>query len=75
MNVLRKQHSAARVVTVFLQTNRFRRTPGNGLPAKQYYNSRTVRLTRASSTAELTRYALAALEEIFSSAMNIRKWA
>jgi len=33
---LRRQDSAASAITVFVHTNRFRKTPGNGLPAKQY---------------------------------------
>ena len=63
---LRKQDSAAGAVTVFLHTNRHRKTPGNGLPAKQYANSRTVELPHpSSSTSELAGYAVAALKEIF----------
>ena len=63
---LRKQGSAAGAVTVFLHTNRFRKTPGNGQPAKQYHNSRTVELPHpSSSTSELAGYAVAALREIF----------
>ena len=63
---LRKQNSAAGAITVFLHTNRFRKTPQNGLPAKQYYNSRTVELPHPSgSTSELAGYAVAALREIF----------
>ncbi len=67
---LRQQHSVAGTVTVFLHTNRHRRSParGNepGLPAKQYYGSRTVQLpTPTSSNAELATYALAALKSIF----------
>ena len=63
---LRKQHCKAGTLTVFLHTNRFRRTPGNGQPAKQYYGSRTVELPHAASnTTELVGYALAALKEVF----------
>ncbi|GAA4462371.1 Y-family DNA polymerase [Nibrella saemangeumensis] len=62
---LRRQHSAAGVMTVFLHTNRYRRSP-NGEPAKQYYNSRTVQLPHPSaSTPELVGYAQAALTSIF----------
>jgi DNA polymerase V len=62
---LRKQQTAARVMTVFLHTNRFKRSP-NGEMAKQYYNSQTVQLPHpTSSTAELAHYASAALDTIF----------
>lgn len=62
---LRKQHTAARVMTVFLHTNRFRKSP-NGEPAKQYFNSQTIQLPHAtSSTPELAHYAAAALNGIF----------
>ncbi|MBO0950885.1 Y-family DNA polymerase [Fibrella forsythiae] len=63
---LRKQDSAASAITVFLHTNRFRKTPGNGLPAKQYYGSRTVELPHpTASTAELASYAQAALKAVY----------
>lgn len=62
---LRRQHSAARVMTVFLHTNRFRKS-ANGELAKQYYNSRTIRLPHPTgSTSELAHYATAALESIY----------
>ena len=62
---LRKQDSAAGTLTVFLHTNRFKKSP-NGEPAKQYYNSRTVELPHpTASTSELVGYALAAMESIF----------
>lgn len=62
---LRKQDSAASAVTVFLHTNRFKRS-FNGELAKQYYGSRTVELPHPSaSTSELTNYAQAALKAIF----------
>lgn len=62
---LRKQHSAARVMTVFLHTNRFRKS-ANGELAKQYYNSQTLQLPHpTSSTQELAHYAAAALESIY----------
>jgi DNA polymerase V len=49
-----------------LHTNKYRRTLGNFLPAKQYSNSRTVQLPHpTSSTPELLRYALASLRSIF----------
>ena len=62
---LRKQHSAARVMTVFLHTNRFKRS-ANGELAKYYYNSQTLHLPHpSSSTQELAHYAAAALDRIF----------
>ena len=62
---LRKQHSAARVMTVFLHTNRFRKS-ANGELAKQYYNSQTLQLPHpTSSTPELAHYAAAALNSIY----------
>jgi DNA polymerase V len=62
---LRKQDSACGVLTVFLHTNRYRKSP-NGEPAKYYYNSQTVELPHpTNSTAELIRYALPALSSIF----------
>ena len=62
---LRKQDSAASSVTVFLHTNRFKRSM-NGELAKQYYGSRTVELPHpTASTPELISYAQAALKAIF----------
>lgn len=62
---LRKQQTAAKVMTVFLHTNRFRRSP-NGELAKQYYNSQSVNLPHyTNSTHELAGYAAAALDRIF----------
>lgn len=64
---LRRQESLCGAITVFLHTNRFRKTPGNGFPAKQYYNARTVELPHpTSSTPELLRYATTALHSIFA---------
>lgn len=63
---LRAQGSAAGSLTVFLHTNRHRKTAFNGLPAKQYYNARTVNLPHPSaSTVELARYAEAALKSVY----------
>lgn len=71
---LRKQDSLCGVLTVFLHTDRHRKTPGNGQPAKQYYNSRTVQLPHpTSSMAELNRYAQAALKSIFQFGYNYQK--
>ena len=63
---LRAQQSAAGNLTVFLHTNRHKKTAFNGLPAKQYYNARTVELPHPSaSTVELARYAVAALKSVY----------
>ncbi len=75
---LRKQESAAGTLTVFLHTNRFKRSPnrgdGPGELAKQYYNSRSVELPHATgSTAELVGYALAALKAIFAFGYEYQK--
>ncbi|MGF7215990.1 DNA polymerase V [Spirosoma lacussanchae] len=71
---LRKQESAAGALSIFLHTNRFRKTPGNGLPAKQYADSRTVILPHAtSSTPELVRYAQAALQAIYAFGYEYQK--
>ncbi|MBO0951566.1 Y-family DNA polymerase [Fibrella forsythiae] len=71
---LRKQDSAASAITVFLHTNRFRRTPGNGLAAKQYYGSRTIELPHpTASTAELASYAQAALTAIYRFGYHYQK--
>ncbi|GAB4023770.1 Y-family DNA polymerase [Spirosoma migulaei] len=71
---LRKQDSLCGTVTVFLHTDRFRKTPGNGQPAKQYYNSRTVELPHpTNSTAELLKYAQASLKAIFQFGYNFQK--
>ncbi|GAB3715865.1 Y-family DNA polymerase [Spirosoma flavus] len=62
---LRKQDSAAGTLTVFIHTNRYKRSP-NGELAKQYYNSRTVELPHpTASTSELVAYAQAALKAIY----------
>jgi DNA polymerase V len=64
---LRKQHSLCGAITVSLHTNKFRRTPGNGLPAKQYNNSITVSLPHpTSATPDLLKYAASALQAIFA---------
>ncbi|MFD2569969.1 Y-family DNA polymerase [Spirosoma soli] len=70
---LRKQQSAAGVLTVFIHTNRFKRSP-NGQPAKQYYNSQTVQLPHpTASPVELSRYALAALDLIYQPGYEYQK--
>ena len=64
---LRKQDSLCGTITVSLHTNKFRKTPGNGLPAKQYSDSITVSLPHpTSATAELLQYAGSALQSIFA---------
>ncbi|MBC3789031.1 Y-family DNA polymerase [Spirosoma utsteinense] len=71
---LRRQRSLCGTVTVFLHTNRFRKTPGNGQPAKAYYNSRTVELPHpTNSTAELLTYAQESLRSIFAFGYNYQK--
>jgi DNA polymerase V len=62
---LRQQQSLAGTLTVFLHTNRFKRSPNFEL-AKPYYGSRTIRLPHPTgSTAEMLGYAQAALKAIF----------
>ena len=71
---LRRQHSLAGVVTVWLRTNPHRKTPGNGLPAKQYSNSLTVRLPHpTNSTLEIIKYAQSALKAIFRTGYHYAK--
>lgn len=70
---LRKQKTTARVMTVFLHTNRHRKSV-NGEAAKYYYNSQSVQLPHyTSSTTELAHYAAAALERIFRFGYNYQK--
>lgn len=71
---LRKQDSLAGSLTVYLRTNPHRKTPGNGQPAKQYYNARSVQLPHpTNSTPELLKYAVAALKAIFSFGYHYQK--
>ena len=70
---LRRQESAAGVMTVFIHTNRFRKS-ASGEVAKQYYNSRTIELPHPSaSTQELAGYAQAALKSIFQFGYHYQK--
>ena len=63
---LRKQDSLCGTITVFLHTDRYRKTPGNHLPARQYSNHITVSLPHPSSaTPELLNYAVGGLKSIF----------
>lgn len=63
---LRRQNSLCGAITISLRTNKFRKTPGNNLPAKQYDNSITVVLPHpTSSTLELLKYAESGLKAIF----------
>lgn len=63
---LRRQGSLCGTISVWLRTNPFRKTPGNGLPAKQYSNSITIRLPHpSSSTQELFTYAESGLKAIY----------
>lgn len=62
---LRRQHSAASSITVFLHTNRHKRSM-NGELAKQYYGSQSVELPHpTANTPELAPYALAVLKGVF----------
>jgi DNA polymerase V len=64
---LRRHHVAAGVLTVFLMTNRFTEEP-------QYSNSVTIPLPVATQdTAELIRYALRGVEQIFREGYRYQK--
>jgi DNA polymerase V len=64
---LRRHHVAAGVLTVFLMTSRFRDEP-------QYSNSVTMPLPVATQdTAELIRYALRGVEQIFQDGYRYNK--
>jgi DNA polymerase V len=64
---LRRSHGAAGVVTVFLMTNRFTEEP-------QYSNSVTIPLPVATQdTAELIRYALQGVEQIYREGYRYKK--
>jgi len=64
---LRRHHVAAGVLTVFLMTNRFTDEP-------QYSNSVTIPLPVATQdTAELIRYALRGVEQIFCEGYRYQK--
>lgn len=70
---LRDQQSAASSITVFLHTNRYKRSP-NGELARQYYNSRSIELAHpTSSTAELVSYANELLKSIFAFGYEYQK--
>lgn len=71
---LRRQNSLCGAITISLRTNKFRKTPGNKLPAKQYHNSITLVLPHpTSSTLELLRYAESGLKAIFKFGYNYQK--
>lgn len=71
---LRRQNSLCGAITVSLRTNKFRKTPGSGLPAKQYHNSITVTLPHpTSSTMEIIKYAESGLNAIFKFGYNYQK--
>jgi DNA polymerase V len=64
---LRRSHMAAGVLTVFLMTNRFTEEP-------QYANSVTLPLPVATQdTAELSRYALRGVEQIYREGYRYKK--
>lgn len=70
---LRKQGSAASSVTVFLHTNRHKRSR-NGELAKQYYGSQSVMLPHpTANTSELVGYAIAALGKAFRFGFEYQK--
>lgn len=65
---LRQQRSAAKVVSVFIRTNKF------SVQAPQYHRAASVSLPIASAdTGELTRYALQALRQIFQTGYAYKK--
>jgi DNA polymerase V len=72
---LRRQDSLCGTITVFIHTNKFRKTPGRpDLPSKQYYNSRSVDLPHPTrSTPELLRYALEVLKSIYAPGYHYQK--
>ncbi len=64
---LRKQHSCALSITVFIMTSEFAKGP-------KYFNSKTIQLPVASnSTPELIHYAVAALKELFRKGYKYKK--
>jgi DNA polymerase V len=65
---LRKQHSCARVINVFLQTNNFRQQD------EQYFRSINLQLpVPSSNTTELLQYATKALDLVYRSGYNFKK--
>lgn len=65
---LRRQHSVASVVSVFIHTNQFREDQ------QQYWNSREVTLlTPSNSTQQIVQAAAKALQEIFVPGLQYKK--
>jgi Nucleotidyltransferase/DNA polymerase involved in DNA repair len=65
---LRKQKSAANLLTVFLQTNFFRKQD------KQYSASKVIKLpTETNSSIEIVKYALAGLSSIYKPGYNYKR--
>lgn len=63
---LRRQDSLARHLTLFIHTNRNRRTPGNGLPSKQYSAAQGILLPfHTNNPADFLQYGLPVLEKIY----------
>lgn len=63
---LRKQDSLAKHLTIFLHTNRNRKTPGNGLDSKQYSASQGITLPfHTNNVSDFLKYGTAALERIY----------
>ncbi len=64
---LRKEHSVAGVLMIFIMTNRFKK-------ANYYFNSKTVQLPVATSdTSELIYYASQGLKDIFKKGYSYKK--
>ncbi len=64
---MREQHSACKLLTVFLRTNPFKKTP-------QYHNGVLVRMpVPTDATSELTSYAMKGVEQIFKSGFLYQK--
>ncbi|MDX5417891.1 MAG: Y-family DNA polymerase [Hymenobacteraceae bacterium] len=65
---LRRQHSCAGAITVFLQTNPFRETD------PQYFSNKTIALpTATNSTLELVQYASLALQALYKPGYRYKK--
>ncbi|MBD2700167.1 Y-family DNA polymerase [Spirosoma sp. BT702] len=71
---LRRSDQLAGAVTISLRTSKYRKTPGNGLAAKQYSNSITLNLPHpTSATPELLGYALTGLKAIYKTGYQYQK--
>ncbi len=64
---LRKQNSIARIITVFVMTNRFANTP-------KYVNGKTLQMPVATNnSSEIIHYATIALQEIYKEGYSYKK--